>query len=46
MNIESYVDDLLFRMKEYDGIDAKVTYHISASGEIVSFEITIIGYTN
>lgn len=42
MDIELFVNGLLHKMKEC-GIDAKVTYCI-ANGEIISFEIKIIGY--
>ncbi len=40
--VQMLVDDMLFRLKE-SGIDAKVTYHLSRIGEIVSFEIKILG---
>ena len=43
MEIELFVDDLLKRMREH-GYDAKVTYCYSSKGEIVSFEIKIVGY--
>ncbi len=42
MDIESFVKDLLYRMRE-NGIEAKVTYCFS-DGKIISFEIKIIGY--
>lgn len=41
--IENYVNDLLCSMREI-GVNAKVTYCFSSSGEIVSFEIKIVGY--
>jgi len=43
MEIELFVDDLLIKMREY-GIDTKVTYCYSSNGEIISFEVKIVGY--
>ena len=42
VNIQWEVDDLLVRLRE-QGVDASVTYCL-ANGEIVSFEIKIIGF--
>jgi hypothetical protein len=43
MDIELFVNDLLSKMREY-GIDAKAIYCYSSEGEIISFEVKIIGY--
>ena len=43
MDIEKLINDLLYKMRER-GIAAKVTYCVSPTGEIISFEVKIIGY--
>ncbi len=42
-DMEILIDNLLYKMKEC-GVEAKVTYCLSESGELLSFEIKIVGY--
>lgn len=42
-NIQTLVKEFLDKLRE-EGIDTKTTYCINQKGEIISFEIEIIGY--